>query len=115
MKLSIRQGHKKNSVLDLEKKKKKMENDTKTNTIIEFNQNLSCSVKCLAIKKNANVKPTSRLSSSKILMFAKISLMSFIHDVLEMVCFPNKIMREINIRETSGRENVTIPRADRHR
>ena len=50
-KLTKRQGTKESSVLDLEKKKKEMETNTKTKTIIELNQNLSCRVKCLAVKK----------------------------------------------------------------
>ena len=77
------------------RKKKEMENDTKTKTSIEFNQNLSCSIKCLAEKKNANVKPTSGFFSSKMLMFAKISFISCVYNVLEAVCFSNKITREI--------------------
>ena len=76
-----------------------MENNTKIKTIIEFNQNLSCSAKCLAVKKNKKtktyVKATIRFFSSKMLMFTKISLMSFVYGVLEMVYFSNKITREI--------------------
>ena len=72
-----------------------MENDTKTKISIEFNQNLSCSIKCLAEKKNASVKPTSGFFSSKMLMFAKISFISYVYDVLEAVCFSHKITREI--------------------
>ena len=73
-----------------------MENDTKTKTVIEFNQNLSCSIKCLVVKKiYANLKPTSRFFSSKMLMFKKSSLTSFVYDVLEKVYFPSRITREI--------------------
>ena len=87
----------KNLVLHLERKKKEIENDTKTKTIIEFNQNLSCSVKRLAVKKYiySVANSTSRFSSSKMLMIAKISLMSSVYDVLETVYFPNKITRDL--------------------
>ena len=46
-------------------------------------------------KKKENVKSTRRFLSSKIIMFAKISLRSFVYDVLGTVYFPNKITREI--------------------
>ena len=95
MKLSNRRDHTKNSMYELEKKTKEMENDTKTKTLIEFNHNLSCSIKCLAEKNIANVKPTSRFFNIKMLIIAKISLMSYVYDVLKAVCFSNKLTREI--------------------
>ena len=47
------------------------------------------------MKKNANEKPTTRLFSGKMLMFAKISLESFVNDLTETFFFPDKKTREI--------------------
>ena len=63
--------------------------------MIEFDETLACSIKCLAVKKGSEVKPTTRCFSRKMVMFAKISLKSFIYDLTETLCFPNKKTKEI--------------------
>ena len=67
----------------------------KTKSIIDFDPTLAYSVKCLAVKKNASGKPTTRFFSGKMLMFAKISLESFANDFIKTFFFPNKKTREI--------------------
>ena len=67
----------------------------KTKMILEFNNRESASIKSFAVKKNDNMKVTTRILSGKILMFAKLSLMSFIYEVLETFCFPDEIVRAI--------------------
>ena len=58
--------------------------------IIEFNSHESASIKPLAVKKNDRIKVTTRFLSGKTLMFAKLSLMSFMYEVLETFCFPDE-------------------------
>ena len=67
----------------------------KTKMILEFNNRESASIKSFAVKKNDNIKVTTRILSGKILMFAKLSLMSFIYEVLETFCFPDENVRAI--------------------
>ena len=40
--------------------------------------------------KASEVKPTTRFNSGKLLMFAKILLISFIYDLIKTFCFPNE-------------------------
>ena len=61
----------------------------KTKIIVEFSNQESASIKSFAVKK-VKVKVTTRFLSGKMLMFAKLSLMSFIYEVLETFCFPDK-------------------------
>ena len=70
-------------------KKKEAEKDLKTKAIVELDSRLACSIKGVVVKQNNAVKPTTRLFSGKVLMFAKISLISFIYDMIETFCFPN--------------------------
>ena len=42
-----------------------------------------------------NIKVTTRFMSGKLLMFAKLSLKSFIYDMIETFCFPDESVREI--------------------
>ena len=86
--------------LQTKKKKKKLakDNDKKTEDFLENQQTkmiidldceMSASVNSLAVNKTSVVKLTARFFSEKMLMFAKLLLMSFIYDMLETFYFPN--------------------------
>ena len=67
----------------------------KAKMVIEFNNHEAASIKSIAVKKRNSIKVTTRFISGKLLMFAKISLKSFISDVLETFCFPGENTKEI--------------------
>ena len=67
----------------------------KTRMIIDFNDRESASIKSFAVKKKNEIKVTSRFMSGKLLMFAKLSLKSFIYDLAETFCFPLQLVLEI--------------------
>ena len=52
------------------------------------------SIKSFPVKEKQEVKITTRLSSIKMLMFARLLLMSFICEMLETFRFPDKKARE---------------------
>ena len=49
----------------------------------------------LSIKKNNNVKVTSRFIKGKMLMFPKLSIKSFVYDMIDVFCFPNADIQSI--------------------
>ena len=59
----------------------------KSKMIIEFNDLESSSVKTIAIKSNTSIKCTTPFMSGKLLMFAKLSLKSFIYSLVELLSF----------------------------
>ena len=63
--------------------------------IIDFNCLDSVSIETFAIKKNDNVKLPTRFLSGKILMIAKLSLMSFIYELIETFYFRSEIVKKI--------------------
>ena len=64
--------------------------------ILEFNCQELASIKSFAVKKkNDQVKLTTRFLYGKMLMFAKMSLMSFIYDMLETFCFSDEKVQKI--------------------
>ena len=67
----------------------------KTKTIIDFNNCESASIKSFTVKKKNEVKVTSQFMSSKLLMFAKLWLKSFIYDLTETFCFASQLVQEI--------------------
>lgn len=89
------------------KKKKKMKSknydaristsqqNPRTKMLIDFDRLLACSTKSLTVNKNNEIKAASRFFNCKILMFAKLSLMIFIYDVVETFYFQDQIVKEI--------------------
>ena len=55
--------------------------------IVEFNDHESASIKSFAVKKRNLIKVTSRFMSGKLLMFAKLSLKSFIYELSKTMYF----------------------------
>ena len=58
--------------------------------VIEFNDSKASSVKSIAVKNETNIKCTTRFMSGKLLMFAKLSLKSFIYSLVELLYFPEE-------------------------
>ena len=55
----------------------------KTKMVIEFNDPEAASIKSIAVKKCNNIKVMTPFMSGKLLMFAKLSLKSFICNMIE--------------------------------
>ena len=65
--------------------------DLRKNTmILEFNDAQSSAIKSIAVKNETNIKCTTRFMSGKLLMFAKVSLKSFIYSLVELLYFPDE-------------------------
>ena len=88
------------SMITKQKRRKKLKNNDQntddhiknpsTKMIIDFDCESSVSIDLLAVNKNSSVKVTTRFFSGKMIMFAKLSPMSFIYDMVETFYFPNK-------------------------
>ena len=76
---------------------KKIEDVSKLETtkrISEFCPEESVSFKSFATKEKQEVHLTTRFLFGKMLMFAKLSLVSFIYELLETFCFPGKKVKK---------------------
>ena len=63
--------------------------------MIEFNNSECSSIKFIAVKSKNNINCTTRFMSRKLLMFAKLSLKSFIYLLVELLSFPDGLVQEI--------------------
>ena len=81
----------------LEKKISECQDMRKNKMLIEFNDSESSSIKTIPVKSNTSIKCTTRFMSGKLLMFAKLSLKSFIYSLVELLAFPeeNPIVQQI--------------------
>ena len=83
--------HNTQTVIDtIENKIKNCSDIRKSRMVIEFNEYQSSSVKSIAVKANNSIKCTTRFMSGKLLMFAKLSLKSFIYSLVELLSFPEE-------------------------
>ena len=80
---------------DLDLRTEKLLQDRRVKTMIDFEYNASNSIKSIAIKKNTNVNVTSRFIKGKMLMFAKLSIKSFVYDMIDVFCFPNNDIQAV--------------------
>ena len=64
-------------------------------SLIEFDHQNSNSIKAVIVKQNQNIKPTTRFISGKMLMFAKVSIKSFVYDIIDVFMFPNEKTKNI--------------------
>ena len=62
----------------------------KNKMMIEFNNSESSTIKHIAVKLKNNIQCTTRFISGKSLMFAKLSLKSFICSLAELLSFPEE-------------------------
>ena len=62
---------------------------------IEFNDHEASCVKSIAVKQQSQVKATTRFMSGKLLMFAKLSLNSFIYSLVETLTYLTETVRQI--------------------
>ena len=67
----------------------------KVKAIIDFSDQDTTSIKALGIKTNDKVKITTRFIKGKMLMFSKVSLKSFVYDIIDIFCFPDEDVKEI--------------------
>ena len=83
--------HNTQTVVDtIEKKINSCSDIRKNRMLIEFNECKYSSVKSIAVKANTSIKCTTRFMSGKLLMFAKLSLKSFIYSLVELLSFPEE-------------------------
>ena len=53
------------------------------------------SIRSLAVKKSVKVNITTRYLNGKMLMFSKVSLKSFVYDLIDVFMFPNDVTKKI--------------------
>ena len=63
--------------------------------MIDFKNDESSSIKSLIVKGKTNIEVSSRFIKGKMLMFAKLSLKSFVYDMIDVFCFPNDEIQKI--------------------
>ena len=77
-----------------ERKSKALRNQ-KVKAMIDFDEEYLSSIKSLAIKQSNKVNLTTRYLNGKMLMFSKVSIKSFVYDLIHVFMFPNEEIKKI--------------------
>ena len=64
-------------------------------SLIDFDEEYSASIKSLAIQKDTKINLTTRFLNGKMLMFSKVSIKSFVYDIIDVFMFPNEETKQI--------------------
>ena len=66
--------------------------------MIDFSKNECNSIKSIAIKGNTTIDVTSRFIKGKMLLFSKVSMRSFLYNLIDVFCFPDEadILSKLN-------------------
>ena len=63
--------------------------------MIDFDEEYSSSIRSIAIEKSSKINLTTRFLNGKMLMFSKVSIKSFVYDLIDVFMFPDQEIREI--------------------
>ena len=63
--------------------------------MIDFDNEYSASIKSIATKKSPKINLITRFLNGKMLMFSKVSVKSFVYDLIDVFMFPNPEIQKI--------------------
>ena len=80
---------------DYNDRKTKVLRNQKIKSLIDFDEEYSSSIKAIAIEKTTKVNLTTRFLNGKMLMFSKVSIKSFVYDLIDVFMFPSQDVQKI--------------------
>ena len=86
---------KKRKIHEIDTQVEKALKNKKIKTMCDFDRSECNSIKSIVVKSNETIKVSLRFIKGKMLIFAKLSLKSFVYDMIDVFCFPNEEIRQI--------------------
>ena len=79
-----KKNKKRKNLIDYTERKQEALTNQKIKSLIDFDQEYSASIKSVAIPKDLKINLTTRFLKGKMLMFSKVSIKSFLYDLIEV-------------------------------
>ena len=95
MKINRKKNKTKLTLNDYDDRKSKALRNLKIKSLIDFDEEYSSSIKSIAIEKSTKVNLTTRFLNGKMLMFSKVSIKTFVYDLIDVFMFPNQDFQKI--------------------
>ena len=83
------------TLVDYVDRKNEALTNQRVKSLIDFDEEYSCSIRSIAIEKSSKINLTTRFLKGKMLMFSKVSIKSFVYDLIDTFMFPNAEIRKI--------------------
>ena len=77
-----KKNRKRTKLIDFSERQKEALTNQKIKNLIDFDEQYSASIKSLSIQKNTKIDLTTRFLNGKMLMFSKVSIKSFVYDLI---------------------------------
>ena len=84
-----KKNKKRTKLTDFTDRKNEALTKQKVKSLIDFDEEYSSSIRSIAIEKSSKVNLTTRFLNGKMLMFSKLSIKSFVYDLIDVFMFPN--------------------------
>ena len=85
----------KHTILDYVTRHEEARRNNKIKSIIDFDQEHTSSIKSLVVENKSSVPLTTRFMRRNMLMFAKISLQSFVYHMIDVFWFSDELVQKI--------------------
>ena len=95
MKTNRKKNKRKLILNDYDDRKNEVLRNQKIKRLIDFDEEYSSSIKSIAIEKSTKVNLTTRFLNGKMLMSSKVSIKSFVYDLIDVFMFPNEDVQKI--------------------
>ena len=86
---------KRTKLIDFIDRKNEALTNQKVKSLIDFDEEYTCSIKSVAIEKSSKINLTTWFLNGKMLMFSKVSIKSFVFDLIDVFMFSNQEIQEI--------------------
>ena len=80
---------KRKTLYDYDTRKYEVFKNQQVKSLIDFDDECSSSIGLVAIQKSTKINLTTRFLNGKILMFSKVSVKSFVYDLIDVFMFLN--------------------------
>ena len=74
-------------MVDFVDRKSEAFTNQKVKSLINFDKKYSCSIRSVAIEKSSKINSTTQFLNGRMLMFSKVSIKSFVYDLIDVLCF----------------------------
>ena len=85
-----KKNKKRTKLIDFVDRKNEALTNQKVKSLIDFDEEYTSSIKSVAIEKSSKINLTTRFLNGKRLMFSKVSIKSFVYDLIDVLMFPNQ-------------------------
>ena len=83
------------TLYDYVDRKNEVLTNQRVKSLTDVDEEYSCSIRSVATEKSSEISLTTRFLNGKMLMFSKVSIKSFVYDLIDVFKFPNQTVKKI--------------------